>query len=159
MKTYNAIDVAKEFLRLADADKSPVTHLKLQKLVFFAQLTALCSRNEAIHNNKTIAWDYGPVVTELYDAIKRFGAKNIPLRDENGTETLPDAKPIEDDDAKGIIRAVWLHFKDWSAFQLSNLTHRLNSPWSVTYSRSRNGVITHDAIKRYKWGEPLNVEI
>ena len=155
MKTYRAIDIAKQFVMLADSENIKISHMKLQKLVFFAQLTALKDFNGTpIHSDSTLAWDYGPVVYELYNAIRRFGSGCIQLYDENGNDVFESAVAIDDGDVSSVIRAVWNHFKNWTAFQLSALTHWKNSPWSVAYSRQRSSEISLDLIKSNGFGEP-----
>ena len=155
MKTYRAIDVAKRFMSLANAEGVAVSHMKLQKLVFFAQLAALKDFNGTpIHSNRTYAWDYGPVVHELYTAIRRFGANPIQMHDESGEDVFASAVDIDDADALAIIDSVWNHFKHWTAFQLSSLTHWKNSPWAVAYSHQRSSEIPLKLIQANGFGEP-----
>lgn len=158
MRTYHAIDVAKRFLELASEEGVQVTHMKLQKLVFFAQLVSLKSFNGTpIHDNTTYAWDYGPVVRELYDRIHCFGRESIQLRDASGNEVFAGAQPIDDEDAAYVIKATWDKFKGWTAYQLSMLTHRPNSPWSVCYEQERSSAIPNELILRNGFGDAWNV--
>ena len=153
MRTYHAIDVAKRFLELAQAENINVTHMKLQKLVFFGQLVALkCYNGIPLHDNETLAWDYGPVVRELYDLIHRFGSNSIRLVDDSGNNVFTDAQTIEDEDAIFVIRSTWDKFKNWTAYQLSMLTHRPNSPWAVCYNEARSSVIPNELIIKNGFG-------
>ena len=157
MRTYHAIDVAKRFLELANAENISITHMKLQKLVFFGQLVALkCYNGVPLHDNDTLAWDYGPVVRELYDTIHRFGSSPIMLKDKDGNDVFCEAKQIDDQDAQFVIQSTWNKFKSWTAYQLSMLTHRPNSPWSVCYNQARSSVIPNDLMIKNGFGNSWN---
>lgn len=157
MRTYHAIDVARRFLELANEEQISVTHMKLQKLVFFGQLVALkCYNGVPLHDNETLAWDYGPVVRELYDLIHRFGSNCITLRDQTGNEVFAGTQNIDDPEAAYVIQATWDKFKSWTAYRLSMLTHCPNSPWSVCYSRSRSSVIPNELMIKNGFGDSWN---
>ena len=64
------------------------------------------------------------------------------------------AEAIEDKDALAVIKAAWDKFKDWTAYQLSMLTHRRNSPWTIVYTRQRYDVIPLALIKEKGFGDP-----
>ena len=157
MKTYSAIDVAKRFLELAQNDATAVqdlTNMKLQKLCFFAQLVS-------VFNNAQIpliaepfhAWDYGPVEPKLFRLIKHFGATYFSLNTPAVAQAFSVAVKIDDPDALEIIGGVWEKFKTWTAVNLSQLTHRRNSPWAVVYNENRYGIIPNEYMVKYCWGE------
>ena len=54
-------DVADYLLWLADQDRIGVDHLKLQKLVYYAQGFHLGNEREPLFNEGLHAWQYGPV--------------------------------------------------------------------------------------------------
>lgn len=157
MKTYTAAAVAKHFLLLASKDPDhiqDISNMKLQKLVFFAQLCSLCSYDGiAIHLNNTHAWDYGPVVPALYKKLKPFGRQFFTLSNPAMSALFENEEPIEDEQALEILKSVWDKFKMWTSVQLSALTHRKNSPWSIVYNSNRYGVIPLELIKARKFGD------
>jgi uncharacterized phage-associated protein len=83
MKPYSPIAVANRFLQLSFAEKRPIDHMKLQKLVFFAHGYYLAaSKLEAgdpvpLVDEYFEAWPYGPVSPRLYEEFKEFGRREI----------------------------------------------------------------------------------
>lgn len=149
MRTYHAIDVAKRFLELAQAENMSVSNMKLQKLVFFSQVVSLQAFKQPIHGQNSLAWDFGPVVQELYDIVHRFVTdtrKQFSLNDADFAAAFSGAQTIDDPDVLNVINAVWNKFKGWTALQLSNLTHRPGSPWAHVYNENQYGVIPHALI-------------
>ena len=152
MRIYSAIDIAKRFLELAGSEHltAGMTNMKIQKLVFFTQLLALRSFNSPAHFEPSLAWDFGPVVFDLYERIRPIVRdrtnKSISLDDPIVTHAFDDAVAVEDTDVCAIIRAVWDKFKNWTAYQLSELTHRSGSPWVETYRNARYAEIPHALI-------------
>lgn len=157
MKTYSAIDVAKRFLELAQAENMGLTNMKLQKLVFFSQVVAMTMFDQPIHGNDSLAWDFGPVVRELYDVVFSLAVpkknKEISLNEPDVSAAFANAAKIDDGEALGITRAVWNKFKNWSAFRLSDLTHRPGSPWATVYAANQYAVIPLELIKEKGFGD------
>lgn len=155
---YTAIDVAKEFLLRAqnkDPDMDPrMTNMKLNKLVYFAQLVSIRALNRTIHRNNTHAWDYGPVAPLLYKRIKRFGSQSITLENPEMDAAFADAEKIEDQDFVRVVNSVWRSLKGMSPVELSKMTHRPNTPWSVVYGdpQTRYGIITPEQMREYGYG-------
>jgi uncharacterized phage-associated protein len=102
------------------------------------------------------AWDYGPVIRKLYDALKSYGRAPIVHLIRWGDDTpFPSdaggpAKADLDDGERAIIDRVWDVYGGFKAFQLSALTHAPNSPWERAYvPGGRNRVIPRDWIADY----------
>ena len=156
MRTYHAIDVAKRFLELAQSENMSVSNMKLQKLVFFSQVVSLKMFNTPIHSNDSLAWDFGPVVRELYDLVHALvinrPSRQISLSEPDVEKAFADAAKIDDATVLGVTRAVWNWFKNWTAMQLSNLTHRPGSPWATVYSENQYGVIPLELIREKGFG-------
>lgn len=158
MTTYLAADIAAWFLRKANADAGAqiddITNMKLQKLVFFSQLVAVCTNDGTpIHREPSLAWDYGPVVFSLYERIRKIGKLYLSIEDPAVSAAFQGAEGIGDPDAVAILEAVWGKFRNWTAVQLSMLTHRRNSPWAVTYNADRYGVIPLEVMRERKFGD------
>lgn len=158
MRTYHAIDVAKRFLELARGDTAAIqdiSNMKLQKLCFFAQLVSVCQDiSQPLIDNNFHAWDYGPVEPILYRRIRGLGHPFFSIDDEAVANAFSEAEPIDDTDAQNIIQQVWDKFKTWTAVELSELTHRKNSPWSIVYSAKRYDIIPNVVMAKYKFGDP-----
>lgn len=73
--TYSAMQVANAFIQKAQEGKIPaLTPMKLQKLMFFAQSWYLKTFGMLLFNEAFARWQYGPVIPDLYQEFKTFGA-------------------------------------------------------------------------------------
>lgn len=136
MAPYPATTIANEFLRLAKRDGVPLTHMKLQKLVYIAHGWHLTfSDGEPLIEERVQAWDYGPVINEMYAAFAKYGKDDIDeqywtFEEQEGRVAM--VHPMIDDEdgfAHEVIRNVWDTYGKFTAYQLSALTHREGTPW------------------------------
>lgn len=130
-KTVSVFAVANRILEEGRRLNLPISDLKMQKLVYFAQGFALVQLHHPLFREEIQAWTYGPVIPELYHALKRFGEKPI-----TGALRAPDS--IEDDTPEAaVIKDVMDTLGDWTAGQLVALSHRDDSPWAAAWSKAR----------------------
>lgn len=122
---YRAVDVAVEILRAGANHGKRFTHMQLQKLVYIAHGLSLANRNLPLIRENVNAWKFGPVIPEIYDRFKRYGAEPITL------ERLPESRQTSalDDESSTIISETVRIFGDLSGGQLSDMSHRSGSPW------------------------------
>jgi uncharacterized phage-associated protein len=144
--SYSAIKIANEFLRIAKSSDRTLTPLQLIKLVYishgwgFVFLDGSPLLDEAVQ-----AWQYGPVVPSLYRAVRDYRAEPI-ARQLDGDVDMQQISPR----AKEMLAAVFERYKAMSGTQLSALTHRPNTPWSITWNdRGKNAVIKNDLIAEH----------
>ena len=71
---YPAAKVANEFISYADHLRQPLTNMQLQKLVYIAHGFYLAWRDEPLVSEEVKAWQWGPVIIPLYEALKQYGA-------------------------------------------------------------------------------------
>lgn len=108
--------------------KGPMSAMKLQKLVFYAQAWALVWDEKPLFNERVEAWANGPVVPELY----RIHAGKFELKSSDFI-SLP-GEGLEENE-RGTIDAVIAAYGDMTAQSLSDRTHS-ESPWE----RARKGL-------------------
>lgn len=159
---YEAIDIANWFLwknknekinNEIDNDEYEVyeelTHLKVQKLLYYAQGVYLAVTNKPLFREEIVAWEHGPVVTEVYEEFKFYGRSAIPfnLNDKNSGAI----KDIEDDfEVSNILNLVYDNFGGYTAWQLREKTHVPGGPWEQTVKyKGLGNVIDLTAIKNY----------
>lgn len=130
-----ASDVAEYIIR-----SIPTDPLKLQKLLYYTQAISLVKFNVPAFDDKIEAWDYGPVIREIYDKYKEYGYSNIP-RSETKKGKL-DIKIISSLDL------VLEHYGPMTGSALINETHS-EKPWREAYAKAQNTEITQKAIKGY----------
>jgi len=143
----SAVAVAQRFLDLAAAEHKALTNMQLQKLVFFAHGVYLAGFNEPLIDEPIRAWDFGPVIPELYERLRHFGRN--PVR----TELAPELRSVleHDERADEAIVAVWDAYRNHTAFQLSQITHLPNTPWDKIWNQpnGRYEVIPNAIIQQY----------
>lgn len=127
--------LVRKFNSLGDGNEefsgnNDLTNLKLQKLLYFAQVEYMQSHDgEPLFDDDIEAWQYGPVVREVYNAFAQCGAYFITDFDidysEFGEIDSERAKFLDDFLKKGTA---------YSAWSLVNKTHEKNSAWDKTYA-------------------------
>jgi uncharacterized phage-associated protein len=118
MSKLSAIDIANYFLILVDREEGDsITHLKLQKLLYFAQGTALALTNKLLFNEPLKAWDHGPVTSSVYSTFKIFDKNSIPNPPEMDFH-------IYDETTKRLIYKVYTVYGEHTASYLRNLSHK-----------------------------------
>lgn len=154
--TYPVRDVSHYIIVYSNKKDYGVSNLKLQKLLYFVQAFFLINDCPPCFDEKIEAWDFGPVVPEIYREYKRYGGIDIPTIDyyvkfdkKNiwNTERIYYEDIISDDD-KEMIQAVVDKFAHCSATFLVNLTHN-QDPWINAYVNGQRNEITKEDIKRY----------
>jgi len=126
-----------------------LTNLSLQKLLYIAHMRFIAeSAGEPLVKDNFEAWKYGPVVSRLYQRVKRFGdgsIKDVFLVDRN--LQLPEHK---------CIRGTMLKYGTKSPGSLVDLTHRNRGAWATYFlPDSENIVIPNAAILREQMEMPL----
>jgi uncharacterized phage-associated protein len=115
MRMANVHDVAAFILR----ERGPMSAMKLEKLIYYAQAWHLVWEERPLFDERIEAWASGPVAPALYKAHRgRFYIDAWPKGD-------PDT--LDEGEAESV-RAVLDYYGDWTAHQLSELTHR-EAPW------------------------------
>jgi uncharacterized phage-associated protein len=113
----------------------PVTHLKLQKLLYYLKVWGLVAGTDLVSGNFE-KWKYGPVNREVYQVYKQYGHHPIPAPVQ---VTQPTHK---DKDLVDFILEAYINF---SASTLSAMTHS-DFPWQETPDDT---AIPNDVIKKY----------
>ncbi len=126
-----------------------ISHLKLQKLLYYAQGVHLAIKDTKLFIEKIHAWEHGPVIPNVYDDYRRFGREYITIEtNRNNDETVQ--KIEKDSETKRILDMVYENFAIYTAWQLREMTHQAGSPWDITVGK--NGIvkeIENGIIKEY----------
>lgn len=118
---YQPIDIANWFLAATDRDAGDsITHLKLQKLVYYAQAWALVLLEDELFTEDFQAWVHGPVLPSLYHAFSKYGWQALPA---------PDDELIDfPEEVKQVLIDVYNTYGGLHAKRLEELTHQ-EPPW------------------------------
>lgn len=136
-----ALEAARYLIYLSGVDELSrgITPLKLQKLLYYGQGFSFIWDKKPLFEDEIQAWQYGPVVPEVYDYFKKYKSSFIPLSEGDysvGTE-----------EERETLHSIWDEYKDYSASQLVGMTH-METPWIEAFNGT-NGVIESVAIKKY----------
>jgi uncharacterized phage-associated protein len=117
---YSAVDVAKRILAGIDREAGDsITHLKLQKLVYYAQAWSLALRGRPLFAEEMQAWPQGPVAVSVYRAYAGYGREAIPA-----PADVPALAPEDAELVEGVLET----YGDCSAKHLEAMTHS-EDPW------------------------------
>ncbi len=126
MCSLTAQDVANYFLANVDVESGDnITHLKLQKLLYYAQGFHIAMQGgDALFPERIVAWKHGPVVRRLWSAYKCWGWHPIdPIRKQEPGTYAPEVEEL--------LSAVNEIYGQFTATRLEQMTHD-ESPWQRT---------------------------
>lgn len=126
MACYDARQISNHLVEIAGQDKNTLTPMQVLKLVYIAHGYSLGFRGTPLINNRIEAWKYGPVIPDLYHAVKYW--RDQPVQN---IAQVSDANLTDDD--KSFVNEVYSAYKNYDGIQLSALTHRPLTPWDTVY--------------------------
>jgi uncharacterized phage-associated protein len=138
---HSADAIANFFLDRFESNGDRITHMKLQKLVYYAHGWHLALADCALIREGVQAWEYGPVVQTLYHEFKEFGngpitRKATEVRFENLGDMEVFEPSIDTEDSglrhelvKAVLDRVWEVYARFTPIQLSDMTHAEGTPW------------------------------
>jgi uncharacterized phage-associated protein len=124
---YDARNVANEFLRQAQERGATLTNMELQKLVYIAHGYSLAILDRPLVKQHVEAWRYGPVIPDLYHALRQYGSGNV-----GSPINLLPKETLSETDSK-LVESVLSAYGQFSGPQLSTMTHREGTPWREVY--------------------------
>jgi uncharacterized phage-associated protein len=122
----NANTVADYLVWFGQQHGDPLTNLKLQKLLYYAQGHYMAKRRKVLFGEPLQAWIRGPVVYEVWSKYKNCRWEPI---------TGPQTKPRISPEVEGALGDVIVQYWQFSAYNLERMTHQ-ESPWI----KARDGV-------------------
>jgi uncharacterized phage-associated protein len=131
----NSLDVAQYILE----KHGPMTAMKLQKLVYYAQAWSIVWDDFEIFAEDIEAWKNGPVVRELWDVHR--GKYRVTSITNGFSNELTQAQAETVDE-------ILKFYGHRSAQWLSDLTH-MEDPWRDAWAHGENTVITKEALAEY----------
>lgn len=150
---YDARQVANWFVTRAQRDRRTLSIMSLLKLTYIAHGWHLETQNAPLFGNQIQAWQYGPVIPDVYNDFRRQGvavhsiAKSVPSCD-------------FDPEDVSLLEQVWKIYGGLPPFQLSALTHVPGGPWDIAtktggyYASIPNELIQqHYVMKRSEAGK------
>lgn len=154
---YCVDDIARYIINYSNKRGYSISNLKLQKLLYFVQANFLTSYDGIpCFDEKIEAWDFGPVVPQVYREYREYGSGSISpithvLRRSAtglGYVRMRFSDDFIDDDDKELIDEMIEYGAPYTASQLVDITHN-QAPWKRAYMRSFNNEITKESIYEY----------
>jgi uncharacterized phage-associated protein len=121
--TYDARQVANWFVKRARDDGKVLSIMSLLKLVYFAHGWKLALHGKPLFSNRIEAWQYGPVVPDVYN---EFRSQGVDVK-----KVATEYKHEFDLKSQDVLGQVYKVYGKLPPFQLSELTHVKGGPWHV----------------------------
>jgi uncharacterized phage-associated protein len=139
---YPVLHIANKIIAHTDIEHGElISNLKLQKLLYYMQGYFIAVFGEPLFENEIEAWQYGPVVRDMYNHFKGNGASSISLDE---TATIAELNKSEE----SLFDEVLNEYSQYSAIKLMNMTHE-ELPWVKTFSEDPQGNISVDLLTVY----------
>lgn len=142
---YKALDLASYIVAKCAKDGYPITHLQLQKILYFLQAYFLVNLNKPAFSDEIEAWKYGPVIRCVYNEYSCYGYSKI-------YEAFDCKLKFEQDEDKEVADYAIEKLRKYSASDLVEKTHKTGSPWDLVYHnkiQNYQNTIPCDLIKEY----------
>lgn len=135
---YSAMQIAKYTINKCTTEKHPISNLQLQKILYYIQRELLQSGMNGFDDDIQ-AWQFGPVVPEVYRQYCGFGA--IPIRMKYSIEITPTYASIID--------PIIEQKRRLNPWDMVTDTHQEGKAWSLTYQEGSGSykVIPKDLIR------------
>jgi uncharacterized phage-associated protein len=146
----SVINVADAMLKIAKANGKSLTPLQLMKLVYISHGWSLALKGAGLFPETIEAWKYGPVIPDLYQATKGYGREPIPL------SKIDDSHSMVDSDTYAFLKDVFEKYGHMSGYALSQLTHKLGTPWADVYEDGVYNIEIPDNIIQSHYKSLLN---
>lgn len=138
MAICKAMDLARYIVDKSTRDDDPVSNLQLQKIMYFIQYTHCKFYGCLMFDDEEFqAWQYGPVVPNVYDRYSRYGGRAITelYGDVDGNRLFGEMEKWVDSGIEVLRR--------YSPWDLVSVTHAKGSPWDTVWD---NGSGRYDTI-------------
>lgn len=140
---YNIFLISEYIIVYSNKKQYFISNLKLQKILYFIQAEFLVNFSIPCFNNTIKAWDFGPVIPEVYFKYLVYGAASIiDIKNKNKNFSL-----LINENHIEIINDIIEYVKNYDASELTRITMN-QTPWKTAYYK-KNREITKKSIKDF----------
>lgn len=141
---YNAMSVANFIINKCYLDGRPVSNLQLQKLLYFAWVEFYRKTKRTLFLDCICAWQFGPVVPEVYYEYCAYGGRPINIRCE--TEIMGEDEKLLGNFVDEYVKI--------PVNILVNRTHEKGTAWDIIYNggTGKRKIIPFELIKQTECG-------
>ncbi|WP_284928633.1 Panacea domain-containing protein [Candidatus Phytoplasma sp. AldY-WA1] len=140
----NIFDIANYLIEKAHQENQEINNTRLQKLLYYAQAYYLVNNNkQPLFEEPIEAWDYGPVIPDLYFEFRKFVFNKI-VKSSKATNNQLSIKQKE------TLNFVLYKYKNKSTNELSKQIHE-EDPWQDRFENFDFTLnrITNDDLYNY----------
>lgn len=139
--------LANTILRMGNEENISISPMKLQKLMYFVCAEYARRTGETLISESFCVWQYGPVLTSIYDEFKSFHGNPIDryAKNSDGKSYALNRHSLED--VYDVIDDIWNEYSGFTAMELSRRTHTDGSGWSRAYERHSSVITLNDMIE------------
>ncbi|MCL2396847.1 MAG: DUF4065 domain-containing protein [Defluviitaleaceae bacterium] len=112
-----------------------ITHMKLQKLIYFVYKLYLKDTGDTLFDEPFLAWQHGPVLRSVYDAFKAFDDKNINRYMLFGSDKNPRVISRQNDEFYQAMHHIIAQYHTHTGWELRGLTSKKDTAWSKAITR------------------------
>ncbi len=137
--------LCKYIIKYEEFNNRNVNPLKLQKILYFLQVYFLTKENRKCFSEEIEAWNFGPIISKVYEEYKFFGSIGISITIENDLEEL-----VTNVENRLLINEL-LELIATNKYNFTDLTHiSMNQdPWINAYEKNEKNIISDESIKKY----------
>ena len=133
---------ANEFINRGIAEGQPLTHIEVQKLLYFSHGWMLGIHGRPLHHGIWEAWRYGPVLPEVYFNLNHYSGQSI-------TAPIPAPRELFTEEETSIMNVVY-GYRPLGTFTLVGITHSLGGPWDrVWHDKGKSNIMANEMIQSY----------
>lgn len=136
---YDPRSIANIVLDIADSSGIPITNLALNKILYFLHAWYLAHFNRPLIDAKIEAWEYGPVIREVYSEFKQYGSSEIKGRAQRfDVDKLRQVLCQDSVSAADLlfIRDQFSRYGHLGVGKLVSMSHEKGGPWDNVYNAS-----------------------
>jgi len=131
-RNYDVRAIANWILDYLEEMQRSASNMSLNKLIYFIFERGIIEKNILFTPARVEAWGHGPVFREIYHAVK--GSDDKPIAGRIKKYSVRDRETVEARDQFLIddvefFKSIINDYKDFTASQLRNISHRANGPW------------------------------
>lgn len=142
---YSATAIANYFIVKSQNEHVPITHMHLQKMLFFAHAFFFKNTGKPLFADPVTAWQHGPVIEPLYYELRQYGGdaitapiQRVKRERENGEFSFQMVTPEIDTQNRELVRyldSVWSVLGREETWKLRAMSHQAGGAWYKTVEK------------------------
>lgn len=143
---YSAFDLARYILKKCIDENRVIANLQLQKILYCIQESFLKEKGHKAFSEPIEAWQFGPVVPEIYDHYRIYGCKTIVWIPEDERNII-----LKDEKDKALIDGIVEEKRNIDPWDTVQLTKKELGAWAEVYDNGNGAYkeIPIETIKKY----------